>query len=99
MTILYIIIVMILTPIIYERVNRKLTKNQTLVNRISGFPSYSLMLAVCIVEGLVVCLLPGGWGFSFTHWLFATAVIFLGNQFIFNTFIKLMSAARVKVGI
>lgn len=99
MTIFYMLIVMILTPIIYERVNRKLTKNQTFVNRWKGFPSYSLMLALCIIEGLVVCFLPRGWGFSFTHWLFATAVIFLGNQFVFNTFIKFMSAARVKVGI
>jgi hypothetical protein len=93
--IVYLIAVMILTPILYDLFNRRVTDtNNRVAVLVRGFPSYLINLIICGVEAVVALVMPGGWGFDFFNLLIVTALIYLGNQFVFNAAVKLYSRAR-----
>lgn len=94
MTLLYLIVFMILTPITLEQFNKRTTAANAIVNKITGLPAFTVNLIICAVFGFLTCILPFGPGFSFTLWIVFTALIFLGNQIVFQFFIKQLAKYR-----
>ena len=95
--IIYLIAVMILTPIIYDYVNRKITADNRVLTRLKGLPSYVINLIICAVEAVVALVMPGGYGLSIWNFLIFAALIYLGNQIVFNFAVKAYSKARSAV--
>lgn len=83
----YTIVAMAVTPILYEAVNRKVT-NGKVGHLISGWPSYALNVIVCGVMALIAMFLPGGWKLDLWNWIILTALIYFGNQFVYQTIVK-----------
>jgi hypothetical protein len=84
----YTILIMAVTPIVYEWVNRQMVAHDTVKNIITGYPAYLTNLVICAVEALVGIFLPGGWTWNLWEWVILTALIYLGNQFVFNSIVK-----------
>jgi hypothetical protein len=78
---IYTLLAMAVTPIAYEFVNRK-------VMNVTGWPSYAINLIVCGVVALIAMFLPGGWKVDLWNWIVLTALIYFGNQFVFNSIVK-----------
>ena len=85
---IYTIAAMAVTPIAYEFINRRVNANGVVSHAISGWPSYVINLIVCGAIGLIAMFLPGGWELSLWNWIILTALIYFGNQFVYNTIVK-----------
>lgn len=96
MTILYLGVLMVLTPLVLELFNKRVMLNGVIANKINGLPAFTVNLFICVVFGFLVCILPLSSGFNFTNWVVYTALIFLGNQVMFNLFIKTLAKYRQK---
>lgn len=94
--IIYVILACILTPIALELFNRKTAGNQQLVNIVKGWPAYFINVIFCVVAALIVCSLPYGAGFSLGMLALVTFAVYFGNQFIFQTFIKIKAKYRME---
>lgn len=94
LTILYVLVACILTSVAMEQLNKQLTGNNRVVNIIKGWPAYATTVVACVVFALIVCVMPGGPGFSLTMWALLTFAIYFGNQFVFQTFIKTIAKYR-----
>jgi len=86
--IIYTVLAMAVTPIAYELVNRRVVDSERVGHLVSGWPSYAINLIVCGVVGLIAMFLPGGWELTLWNWLVLTALIYFGNQFVFNSVVK-----------
>jgi hypothetical protein len=98
LTIIYVLAACVITPLAYEMVNRKIAGNNRVINAIKGWPAYMVNVVICTTVAFVVCVLPGGPGVSLTWWALITFAIYFGNQFVYNTFVKLWAKTRAKVG-
>ena len=98
LTIIYVIAACIVTPLLYEWVNRqRIGTSNRFVNIIKGWPAYAVNVIICIVIGLTICVAPGGPGFYVPNWFLVTAAIYFGNQFVYNTFIKILAKTRKRI--
>lgn len=92
--IIYLIAVMILTPIVYDHVNRVPADNRV-TTYIRGLPSYVINLIICGVEALIgLLVIPSNHDVNLWNVLIFTALIYLGNQMVFNFAVKIYSKAR-----
>lgn len=94
LTIIYVIVACILTPLAFEQFNKRTAGNQQIQNIVKGWPAYAINVVICVVFALIICVIPGGPAFSFSMWALLTFAIYFGNQFIFQTFIKLWAKYR-----
>lgn len=95
-TIVYVVAAAIALPLMFEYVNRRVGANQVIVNILKGWPAYALNVILCAAVGLIICVLPKGPGASLSSWFLVTCVMYFGNQFFYNTFIKLLAKTRRK---
>lgn len=88
--IFYVFLAWVLTPFIYEWVNRRMTADMTAryISRIKGWPAWVVNVIICFLVALLVTALPGGWVFTFTSVFLLTCIIFFGNQAFFTFAIK-----------
>lgn len=92
--IIYVILACIVTPLALELFNRRTAGNQQVMNIVEGWPAYFINVIFCVVAALAVCVLPYGSGFSLGMWALVTFAVYFGNQFVFQTFIKLKAKYR-----
>lgn len=79
---------MAVTPIAYEYLNRQIAAHGTVARRVQGWPAYAVNLIVCGAVGLIAVVLPGGWELNLWNWIVLTALIYFGNRFVYQTFVK-----------
>lgn len=92
--IIYLLAVMILTPVAYDYVNR-ITADNRVTTYIRGLPSYVINLIICGVEALIgLLVIPSNYDVNLWNVLIFTALIYLGNQMVFNFAVKVYSKAR-----
>lgn len=94
---IYTILAMAVTPIVYELVNRRVSANERIGHLLTGWPSYAVNVIVCAVVALVAMFLPAGWEVSLWNWIILTALIYFGNQFVYNSFVKIWMRAKTRV--
>lgn len=92
--IIYTFLAMAVTPIVYEFANRRMTASGGFANRIKGWPAYIVNVIVCGAMALIAIVLPGGWGVDLWNWIILTALIYFGNQFVFNSVVKPLFKSR-----
>lgn len=85
---IYTLLAMAVTPIAYEFVNRRTTANERIAHYVQGWPAYAINVIVCGVVALIAMFLPGGWKPDPWNWIILTALIYFGNQFVYNTLVK-----------
>lgn len=96
--IIYLIAAMILTPIAVEFLNKKFTDSGRVTLMLRGLPVYTTVLVVCFLEALLgLVIIPSEYNLSLWNVLIFTALIYLGNQIVFNFAVKMYSKARSAV--
>lgn len=94
LTLFYVIAFMILTPIVLEWINKQPSSANNIVNKIYGLPAFTVNLVVCVLFGFLVCVIPFGAKFTITNFVVYTALIFLGNQIVYQYAVKLLARYR-----